>query len=236
MDLPDALALAHRLMDQHGLTQAGWTVGFDRARTRAGVASSSRRWIGLSTELTRLNDADRVRDTILHEIAHALVGTHHGHDATWRATALAIGGSGSRHTDEGTVQPESPWRGVCPAGHEIRRFRTPRGPSSCRRCSPTFDPAALIAWTHHGVPTAPLPATPAAPTASRRRRTARTRTRRPAPTTRPDLVAGTTVVVTSPGRYHGVTGTVEKVARTRYHVRTSAGLLTVPFALARPAR
>jgi len=32
-----------------------------------------------------------VRDTLLHEIAHALVGTAHGHDEVWKAKCLEIG-------------------------------------------------------------------------------------------------------------------------------------------------
>ena len=71
MDTRDALALARRLLAEHGLS--GWTVGLDRAKTRAGACHYSRRLITLSAPLTRLHTEDDVRDTILHEIAHALV-------------------------------------------------------------------------------------------------------------------------------------------------------------------
>ncbi|HET7326237.1 MAG TPA: hypothetical protein VFJ14_03030 [Nocardioidaceae bacterium] len=38
-----------------------------------------------------------------------------------------------------------------------------------------------------------------------------------------------------PAQYAGVRGTIAKRGRSRYHVRTSLGVLTVPFALVRVA-
>lgn len=39
---------------------------------------------------------EEIRDTLLHEIAHALVGPNHGHDEVWRAMAVSIGAKGTR--------------------------------------------------------------------------------------------------------------------------------------------
>lgn len=36
-------------------------------------------------------------DTVAHEVAHALVGPAHGHDAVWRRKAVELGGSGTPH-------------------------------------------------------------------------------------------------------------------------------------------
>ncbi|HQK32467.1 MAG TPA: SprT-like domain-containing protein, partial [Phycicoccus sp.] len=76
MQMDQALGLARRLMFEHDLT--GWTVVADRAKTRAGVCRFAKRQIGLSRPLTELHSEAEVRDTILHEIAHALVGPEHG--------------------------------------------------------------------------------------------------------------------------------------------------------------
>lgn len=51
--------------------------------------------VQLSTKLVELNDEERVRLTILHEVAHALTEGH-GHDRVWRAKLLEIGGDGER--------------------------------------------------------------------------------------------------------------------------------------------
>ena len=62
--------------------------------------------VELSTKLVEINDADRVKLTILHEVAHALTEGH-GHDRVWRDTLLRIGGDGKRcysSTDTNTIE------------------------------------------------------------------------------------------------------------------------------------
>ena len=85
MKREDARAMARELMDHHGL--GNWSLRFDRARRRAGACVHTRREIRLSGPLVDLYDAETVRGVILHEIAHALVGASHHHDAIWQAKA-----------------------------------------------------------------------------------------------------------------------------------------------------
>ena len=62
--------------------------------------------IELSTKLVQINDVERVRLTILHEVAHALTEGH-GHDAVWQAKLLELGGDGKRcysSTDTNTIE------------------------------------------------------------------------------------------------------------------------------------
>jgi hypothetical protein len=148
MDQAAALRLGRRLLREHGLLD--WTVVLDHARARFGVCRPHRREIGLSRSLTELCSADEVRNTLLHEIAHALVGAEHGHDAVWRAQALAIGSDG-RRTDDIPEEAQGLWLGRCPAGHTVRRHRRPRRVGACRLCSAgSFDPAAIYTWTYRG--------------------------------------------------------------------------------------
>ena len=74
-----AIDLATELMDAHGLV--GWRIKLDHARRRAGQCDYTNKIISLSRFYVRHADIDHIRDTILHEIAHALVGPRHGHDA-----------------------------------------------------------------------------------------------------------------------------------------------------------
>jgi predicted SprT family Zn-dependent metalloprotease len=239
VQIDDAAELARRLMDLHGLTD--WSIDFDNAKTRAGVCRSHRQQIGLSRPLTRLHTADEVRETILHEIAHALVGAHHRHDAIWRAKALQIGCSGQRCISSTNGAVPADWVGTCPAGHRVTRHRRPQRVQSCGLCSVTFHPDALFEWTFRGHEAAMPPRFVAEVAAIRARRqpaAAAAETggmRQPGPAAGPaQLTNGTTVMILGVGRYRGVTGRITKRARTRYHVQTADGLITVPFHLVKP--
>ncbi|MGI9142568.1 MAG: SprT-like domain-containing protein [Fluviibacter sp.] len=43
---------------------------------------------------------EMLTNTILHELAHAIVGVGHGHDHTWKRKAIEIGCNGKRLGDE----------------------------------------------------------------------------------------------------------------------------------------
>lgn len=144
MDEGRAAALARRLMDEHGLQR--WGFAFDRAKRRAGACHHHTRRITLSAALTALHDEAQVRDTILHEIAHALVGPQHGHDEVWRRTAIQIGSSGERTFDTDGVTVPGRWQGRCQAGHEIQRYRRPTRVLLCTACRGIADVDRVFAW------------------------------------------------------------------------------------------
>jgi len=87
-------ALAVHLIAQHGLD--GWGFGFDDSTRRAGCCNYRDQRITIAFELARNGSDADIRDTVLHEIAHALVGRKHHHDKVWKAKARAIGCSGER--------------------------------------------------------------------------------------------------------------------------------------------
>lgn len=122
--LANALDLATDLMDRHGLV--GWRIKLDHARRRAGQCDYNSRTISLSRHYVRHAEPGHIRDTILHEIAHALVGPRHGHDAVWRQKAREIGCTANRcHTLEFAT---SRWIMFCPNGcFEVARHRRKTG-------------------------------------------------------------------------------------------------------------
>ncbi len=97
--LSDCVGVAEELIQQHGLR--GWSFQFDGAQKRAGACAFNTKVISLSRlYCLKVGDA-QVRDTILHEIAHALAGPKHNHDATWKRIARSIGCTADRcHTVE----------------------------------------------------------------------------------------------------------------------------------------
>jgi predicted SprT family Zn-dependent metalloprotease len=91
----DAIAQhARELLAQHHL--ALWSFRFDNGRTRAGSCQYGTQVISLAYEFAKHAPAEEIHDTILHEIAHALVGKAHHHDDVWRTQAIALGCSGKR--------------------------------------------------------------------------------------------------------------------------------------------
>ena len=106
MKREEARVLAHSLMDAAGL--ADWRFRFDHAKRRAGACTHSTRTISLSGPLTDLYDEGTIRGVILHEIAHALVGPAHGHDAAWKRAARALGAPDSARLPSSLPSPDAP--------------------------------------------------------------------------------------------------------------------------------
>ena len=91
MELSDVQLLADRLLNEHELFEKGWSFIFDRAKRRAGSCKFSKKEITLAKAYAEQVDFKEIKNTILHEIAHALVGPKHGHNEIWKQKALEIG-------------------------------------------------------------------------------------------------------------------------------------------------
>jgi predicted SprT family Zn-dependent metalloprotease len=153
MDLKQAQELAEELIAEHlGDQRFLWTFRWIGHVTVMGLCIYRTHEIGLSKPLTAIADDDAVRDTILHEIAHALAGPTHDHDATWRGYARRLGAPTDAKIHESRVgnprQTLAPWVGTCPAGHESanRFFRKPRARYSCSQCSTKWSEEHLITY------------------------------------------------------------------------------------------
>ena len=145
MKLTHARELAHHLMRVHKLG-AEWSFRFDRSKVRFGKCNCGKKEISLSRYLAELNNEAEVRDTILHEIAHALAPRNAGHGPAWRRIALSIGCNGRRCYGEAVVRPQKKYKGTCPScGRVIYRHR--RTVIACGRCTPVFDLMYAFVWS-----------------------------------------------------------------------------------------
>lgn len=219
MEVTQALAVGRRLLREHGLHD--WTIVADRAKTRAGVCRFAQRQIGISAPITRLHDEVEVLDTILHEIAHALVGPQHGHDTIWRAKALAIGCSGDRCVSSDAPRVPGDWTGHCPMGHEKSRHRAPTRLMSCGQCSRTFDPRHLFTWKYCGRPASLPPSYAGQLAALRLTQSIAASSSRAAPR------VGDVVEVGPDSPWAGRTGEVELVGSVRCQVRVGDDLVSL---------
>ncbi len=123
MDFNDADALVRSLMDEHKLH--GWSFRYNRGKRTLGMCDYGQKRIELSKYFVAHNDEPAVRDTALHEIAHALAGEKAGHGPKWKAVCRRIGAKPER-IDRTAVMPKGHWSATCPnCGAVHRRFRKP---------------------------------------------------------------------------------------------------------------
>lgn len=121
--------MAIELMAQHDLV--GWACRLNpklrRTTAITKVYNTGRKEIELSPRFCELNPDEVVRDTILHEIAHALVGPERGHDEVWRRKCLEIGANPARFAGEHVQAPMGQWQGVCRSCQKVYdRHRRPK--------------------------------------------------------------------------------------------------------------
>ncbi len=135
-----ALENCRRLLCKHGLSD--WSACLDDAMSRAGVCKYRNKQISLSRLFLRAASEQEILDTILHEIAHALAGLEHHHDAVWRKIAREIGGTGERCHDIEFSRPR--WIVQCPNGcfANTRKRRATR--IVCKKCK---QPVRFVPWT-----------------------------------------------------------------------------------------
>ncbi|PCI24387.1 sprT domain-containing protein [Candidatus Peregrinibacteria bacterium] len=129
-------------MEQYNLLETGWSFRFDKATRRFGCCNYSKKEISLSRRLTHLNDDEKVKDTLLHEVAHALVGPGHGHNAVWKAQALQIGCSGVRCYTQDVVTPKGKYSATCKncgATQQLHSVSWKKHFSSCGPCCKKYN-------------------------------------------------------------------------------------------------
>jgi len=128
-----ALKLAETLLVEHNLSNKGWQAKIRYNYGGLACCDYNKKQIGLTPKLVAWTDDAKIKDAILHEIAHALVGYGHGHDDVWTRKATEIGCTGDAtmtiHTEELTavkytgskIQVSCPVCGLTPV-EEMKSF------------------------------------------------------------------------------------------------------------------
>lgn len=139
-DLEFAEMMAWEFLEEHGLTDEDWTFVWMNRKTALGTCNFARREIALSRVLTERNSEERVRDTVLHEVAHAIAGRAAGHGKEWQRIAISLGVE-PRMSSPG-VSADHKWEGTCPncgiIAHQHRLTRSSRE-SACAKCCDDYN-------------------------------------------------------------------------------------------------
>ena len=142
MEIKQTQLLADELIIQY---IPGWKFKWSVAKAIFGRCSYSQKTILISKPIAELNEEADVRDTILHEIAHALVGMGHGHDQEWKRMAIVIGCKPERCYTDKVKSPAGRYIYECPVCKNRTDYhRTLKLDHSCIKCSSHFNPEFLL--------------------------------------------------------------------------------------------
>lgn len=136
MTFTEVRDLGYEYMMLHGLTDLDWRFGFNDHKRTLGMCYYKKKRIEVSQELVRSGNVEQIRETILHEIAHALVGPHKAHGQEWRAMAIKVGAKPVACAD-GAVPPTgrgAKYKADCPCGIPHYRYRKPKRPDGKFYC------------------------------------------------------------------------------------------------------
>ena len=133
MLLSDAHRLAVQKMEQYGLIAQGWSFSWKDGSWQIGMCYYRSKRIKLSRSFVLLNTEAEILDTILHEIAHALVPPRSGHGPVWKAKACELGAT-PRSCAQGKVESmPKKFLATCKNGHShpasMRKTRI-----ACSKC------------------------------------------------------------------------------------------------------
>ncbi|MFY4731213.1 SprT-like domain-containing protein [Nitrospira sp. BLG_2] len=137
MNTTDAATLARSLMIEHGV--GDWAFEFDRAKKRAGCCKHRKHMLTLSSYYIQNNSDEDIKDTILHEIAHAIAGPKQGHNEVWKTICRKIGARPIRCYGSHVDMPKGRWQAKCPTcKQEFHCHRKPKNHKNryCRACGP----------------------------------------------------------------------------------------------------
>lgn len=146
MNEAELTTLANSLIQQHLWGEIyEWRFAIDRAKRRFWCCHYQSHTISISWPLALLNSEEQIRDTILHEIAHAMA-PRAWHGWRWRQACIQIWAKPQRCYGEEVTKVEKKFKGVCPTcQREILRHRKKQ--ISCGKCSLRYSPEHAFIWT-----------------------------------------------------------------------------------------
>ncbi len=146
MNLDEIRNMALSLMREHGLKT--WTFKWAKKEVgRFGFCDCTNKSISLSRLMTQHEtDINRVKNTILHEIAHGIDCERRGftnHDKVWQEIAKSIGCSAEKCGVSSGLEKKkfAKWIATCEhCGKEHYRYYKPKDGVSCSDCDTKYNP------------------------------------------------------------------------------------------------
>lgn len=138
------------LLMEHGLWEQGWRFQWMNRHRTLGLCKYREKLLLLSTIYVDHHDNDHVRQTCLHEVAHALTPMAR-HGLEWQRKALELGVRNPAPCTDANM-PKGRWQAACPTCSKVYSMHRPpkNRPGSFKYCSPCWrntpgDQAAKLA-------------------------------------------------------------------------------------------
>lgn len=149
--------LAIKLMSQNNaqrnLIAEGWEFRFSKRKRAIGTCSihGDKKVIEYSIHFID-NSEEAIKDTILHEMAHALAGLKEAHNNNWKKWCIKLGANPNRTNgdkiNEATTKnliKVAKYTASCPnCKREFPKHKIPTKMESCGHCSPVYNPNYLL--------------------------------------------------------------------------------------------
>lgn len=94
MTINQAITLANKMLSKHSELKY-WNASTNNRKRSFGVCNYTKKQIELSSYLIPVMTNKGIKETIIHEIAHALTPGHN-HDKVWKLKCIELGGTGQR--------------------------------------------------------------------------------------------------------------------------------------------
>ena len=148
MTIRQTISLAETLLKKYP-ELSEWSVSTNRRKMSFGICNYRYQKIELSEFLIPHMTDEAIKDTIIHEIAHALTRGHH-HDYVWKRKCIELGGDGHRvggdekyinaTESRQKIEKAAKYTFTCPVcGDSYGRHRRSKRSSSCGKCSRYYD-------------------------------------------------------------------------------------------------
>jgi hypothetical protein len=127
------------------MERLGWSLSYNTNKSRLGVCKTRNKQIELSMYFLKANleACNEMRDTILHEIAHAIdveIRGYSDHSENWKRIARAVGADDSRTANVDMTGAVSKYTATCPnCKRENPMHRKTRGNSACGKCCKKYN-------------------------------------------------------------------------------------------------
>lgn len=115
---------ANKILLSYGLKELGWKFQWSSSKVEFGKCNFVQKTITVSRALAEVNNDEEIKDTVLHEVAHALAGPAAKHGEEWKKVAEMVGARPEAKAPEETKSAVAKWIGTCPnCGDTVSRHR-----------------------------------------------------------------------------------------------------------------